>query len=71
MLAEECIPVAFEGRPGKEKRWLDEKETENLLKVIPSGNVPKEQIEDSLNIIVDRVDLLQICKLYNLIYNIV
>lgn len=59
MLAEECIPVAFEGRPGKEKRWLDEKETENLLKVIPSGNVPKEQIEDSLNIIVDRVDLLQ------------
>ena len=59
MLAEECIPVAFEGHPGKEKRWLKEAETENLLKVIPSGNEPKEQIESSLNIIVDGVDLLQ------------
>lgn len=59
MLAEECIPAAFEGRPGKEKRWLDEAETEKLLKVIPSGNIPKEQNEDSLNIIVDGVSLLQ------------
>ncbi len=55
MLAEECIPAAFEESP----RWLDETEKEKLLKVIPSGNIPKEQIENSLNIIVDGVVLLQ------------
>ncbi len=58
MLAEECVPMAFEGRPEKET-WLDEAAAEKLLTVIPSGNVLPEQIERSLNIVVDGVEALQ------------
>ncbi len=58
MLAEECIPMAFEGRPGKET-WLDEAAAERLLKVIPSGNVLPEVITKALNIVADGIESLQ------------
>ena len=57
MLAEECVPMAFEGRPGRET-WLDEAAAERLLKVIPSGNVLPEVMEKSLNIVADGIDEL-------------
>lgn len=58
MLAEECIPMAFEGRPGKET-WLDEDAAEKLLKVVPTGNLAQEQIQKSLNIVVEGADTLR------------
>ena len=58
MLAEECIPMAFEGRPGKET-WLNENAAEKLLKVIPTGNLMSEQIQKALTIVAEGTEALQ------------
>jgi hypothetical protein len=57
LLAEDCFLLAFTGTP-QSAEWLSSEAAEELLSIVPDGNVLPDQARDTLSRVIAEIPLL-------------